>query len=94
MKEKDIEAKITKKAKDLGFLVYKFSSPSHRGVPDRIFISPEGGVFFIEFKSEKGKLTELQNKVITDIRLQGVEVFVVNNVKTGLEILDSKKGGF
>jgi hypothetical protein len=92
MLEKQIESKIVKKAKELGFLTYKFSSPSNRGVPDRIFISPHGEVFFIEFKSEKGKLTKLQEKVIKDICNYGVGVFIINSVEVGLQILTLLKG--
>ena len=77
VKEKQIESKVVKKAKELGFLTYKFSSPSNRGVPDRIFITPHGEVFFIEFKSEKGKLSQLQKKVIRDIENCGVKVHLV-----------------
>ena len=87
MLEKQIESKVVKKAKELGFLTYKFSSPSNRGVPDRIFISHHGEVFFIEFKSAKGKLTQLQKKVINDIETYQIDVFVINNVEDGLEIL-------
>ena len=92
MKEKQIESKVVKKAKELGFLTYKFSSPSNRGVPDRIFISPHGEVFFIEFKSAKGKLTKLQEKVIKDIGEYGVGVFIINSVEVGLQILIIMKG--
>jgi len=92
MLEKQIESKIVKKAKELGFLTYKFSSPSNRGVPDRIFISPHGEVFFIEFKSAKGKLTQLQKKVVKDITIRDVDVFVVDYVEIGLEILALKNG--
>jgi hypothetical protein len=92
MLEKQIESKVVKKAKELGFLTYKFSSPSNRGVPDRIFISPHGEVFFIEFKSEKGKVTKLQKKVINDITIRDVDVFVVDHFEIGLEILALKKG--
>ena len=49
--ERKIESKISKKAIDLGYLTYKFTSPSNRGVPDRIFINKKGEIFFIEFKS-------------------------------------------
>lgn len=87
MKEKQIESKVIKKAKELGFLTYKFSSPSNRGVPDRIFISPYGKVFFIEFKSEKGKLSQLQKKVIKDIEHYNVEVFIVYGVEEGFRLL-------
>ena len=94
MLEKQMESKVVKKAKELGFLTYKFSSPSNRGVPDRIFISPHGKVFFIEFKSEKGKLTKLQEKVIKDITIRDVDVFVVDHVEIGLEILALKNGDY
>jgi hypothetical protein len=90
MKEKQVESKIVKKAKELGFLTYKFSSPSNRGVPDRIFISPHGEVFFIEFKSAKGKLSQLQEKTIKDIIALDVRVFVIRDVITGMEILNLK----
>ena len=92
MLEKQIESKIVKKAKELGFLTYKFSSPSNRGVPDRVFINPFGRIFFMEFKSEKGKLTKLQEKVIKDIGEYGVGVFIINSVEVGLQILIIMKG--
>ena len=64
MLEKDLEKKIITKAKQLGFLSYKFVSPSNRGVPDRIFISKTGKVFFIEFKSPKRKITPVQKEFL------------------------------
>ena len=88
MKEKQIESKVVKKAKELGFLTYKFSSPSNRGVPDRMFISPHGDVFFIEFKSVKGKLSQLQKKVIKDIEQYNIDVFIVYGVEEGLMLLN------
>ncbi len=87
MLEKQIESKVVKKAKELGFLTYKFSSPSNRGVPDRIFISGRGNVIFMEFKSEKGKLTKLQLKTKNDIEKNNVEVFVINKVEDAVLIL-------
>ena len=44
-------------------------------------------MFFIEFKSAKGKLTKLQEKKISELITNKVDVFVVNNEKLGLEIL-------
>jgi hypothetical protein len=89
MLEKQLESKITKKAKELGFLTYKFVSPSNRGVPDRIFISMHGEIFFIEFKSKKGKLTELQEHHIYKLRTHKASVYVVNDLEFGLNILNS-----
>ena len=60
MLEKQIEAKAGKLCKERGVLFYKFVSPSHRGVPDRILIFPNGQVVFCEFKNEKGVPTALQ----------------------------------
>lgn len=87
MLEKNLEKKIVNKAKQLGFLSYKFVSPSQKGVPDRIFINKIGKIFFIEFKSEKGKLTKLQEKKILELTINKSQVFVVDNEKLGLEIL-------
>ena len=49
MLEKQIEAKVCDYAKERGLLVYKFTSPNRMAVPDRMFIRPDGKVFFIEF---------------------------------------------
>jgi len=85
--EKDLEKKIVIKANKLGYLTYKFVSPSNRGVPDRIFISKSGKLFFIEFKSKKGKLTKSQEKKISELRARKQSVFVVNNEELAMEII-------
>ena len=87
-----IESKVVRKAKDLKFLTYKLASQSNKGAPDRIFISPYGEVFFMKFKSEKAKLTQVQKKVIKDMDAYEVEVFVVDYLEFGLEILAVKNG--
>lgn len=82
--EKVIEKKVCDHAKQLGCLVYKFTSPSRRSVPDRIFIMPDGkGAFFIEFKRKGAKPTEAQKIEIAKIRGQGMRVFVIDNVEAG-----------
>lgn len=82
--EKVIEKKVCNYAKSLGILVYKFTSPSRRSVPDRLFILPGGkGVFFIEFKRKGCKPTPAQEVEIATIRRQGVKVFVIDNVDAG-----------
>ena len=87
MLEKNLESKIVKIAKELGYLTYKFSSPSHKGVPDRIFINPNGFIFFIEFKSTKGKLTTLQKKTKKTLEDNCVKVFLIKTVEEGTKIL-------
>jgi hypothetical protein len=85
--EKDLEKKIVIKAKKLGYLTYKFVSPSNRGVPDRIFISETGKLFFMEFKSKKGNLSQLQILKIAELVAKKQSVFVVNNEELAMEIL-------
>jgi hypothetical protein len=58
--EKDIERKIVQYAKTLGCRCYKFTSPAHRSVPDRIILTPHGVVGFLEVKRPGGKPTEAQ----------------------------------
>jgi Holliday junction resolvase len=85
--EKDLERKIVNKAKKLGYIADKYSSPSNRGVPDRIFISENGKLFFVEFKSKKGKLSKLQDKKISELRARKQSIFVVDDEEIGMKLL-------
>ena len=69
MRESTFEAKFGKMVKRLGGLSYKWVSPGNAGVPDRIVFFPPGtwigealveGIWFVELKSTKGKLTPRQ----------------------------------
>lgn len=87
MLEKEIEHKVCQFAKDNGILVYKFTSPSRAAVPDRLFILPGGKVFFIEFKRSGQKPTPAQQREHELLRNQGVDVFVVDDVGYGKELI-------
>lgn len=83
MLEKDIEKRVCDYAKAKGFLVYKFVSPGHAFVPDRMFIRQDGMVFFIEFKREGMKATSGQEREHERLRTQNVKVYVVDDVELG-----------
>lgn len=87
--EKVIEGKVVEHAKKLGCYVRKFTSPAHRSVPDRMFISPNGVVWFIEFKRLGQKPTAGQEVEIEKIRKTGVKVFVCDNVDDGKRVVDA-----
>lgn len=92
--EKDIEKKVCDYAKQRGCLVYKFTSPARRSVPDRLFIMPEGkGVFFIEFKRKGCKPSDAQAVEIEKIRRHGVACFVVDTVALGKVTVDQVLSG-
>lgn len=86
--EKDIEAKVVQHAKSLGCIVYKFTSPSCRSVPDRLFITKKGEVFFIEFKRLGQKPTPSQEVEIERILKMGITVYVIDSVKAGRAVVD------
>jgi hypothetical protein len=88
MLEKQIEAKVCEYAKLKGVLAYKFTSPARAAVPDRMFIAPDGRVWFCEFKREGQKPTAAQDREHTRLRQQKVNVFVIDNVTEGKNMID------
>jgi len=71
MRESALEAKIVKYCRENGILTYKFSSPSQRGVPDRVMMK-DGKVLFLEVKAPGKEPTKLQIHEIEKIRKSGV----------------------
>ena len=65
--EKNIEAHLVKRVKALGGVAYKFTSPAHRGVADRVVCLPVGQSWFVELKTEGGKLSPLQKVFAADM---------------------------
>jgi hypothetical protein len=72
--ERQVEARICDYAKMLGILTYKFVSPAHRGVPDRIFVFPGGQVAFMEVKRNGEEPTSLQKSEMGKLSAQGALV--------------------
>lgn len=67
MLEKQVEAYLIKRVKALGGVAYKFTSPAHRGVADRVVCLPDGQTWFVELKTEGGKLSPLQKVFATEM---------------------------
>jgi len=68
MLEKQVEAYFKKVVEQLGGKSYKFTSPAHRGVADRVACLPNGQTWFVEIKTEGGKLSELQKLFASDMQ--------------------------
>ena len=88
MLEKDIEKKVCEYARSKGVLAYKFTSPARAAVPDRLFIRPDGHIWFCEFKRGGQKPTEAQEREHHKLRQQMVSVFVIDNVEDGKAMID------
>lgn len=61
--EKKVERYLIEAVKRMGGQSFKWTSPQHRGVPDRINFFPGGLVVLVEVKRPGGKLTPLQAKL-------------------------------
>lgn len=93
MLEKNIEAKVCGYARERGLLAYKFTSPAHSAVPDRLFILPLGRMFFCEFKRKGQRPTPAQEREHLRLRQHKVSVYVIDNVDDGLRMVDEMLAG-
>jgi len=67
MKESEVEHYFKWAVERAGGKTYKFTSPSHRGVADRIACMPSGKTYFVELKTKGGRLSELQKIFAADM---------------------------
>lgn len=67
MKESTIEKYFVAQVKAIGGMAYKFTSPAHRGVADRVVCLPDGSTWFVELKAPGGRLSELQKIFAKDM---------------------------
>ena len=75
--EKEIEKHLVKLVKQSKGLSYKWIS-SVSGVPDRI-VFLAGQVFFVELKTETGRLSPRQEIVFDDLGEQGFPVHILHS---------------
>jgi hypothetical protein len=80
--EAELETKLGKWAKAQGCLFYKFSSPAHRGVPDRVVIGPTGQILFLELKAPGNKPTPLQVRELMILTKQGCTAHWADNLES------------
>ena len=68
MRESAIERYFVQVVRAAGGVTYKFTSPSHRGVADRIACLPNGETWFVEIKTKGGRLSPLQDVFAAEMR--------------------------
>ncbi len=74
MLEREIERRMCELIKKRGGLSYKFTSPNAPGVPDRIVITPAGAVWFVELKTEVGRMANIQKWQVSLLQKQNANV--------------------
>lgn len=80
MLERDIEAYLVKRCKEIGALADKFTSPSRRSVPDRL-ITFGGRVLFVEVKATGARPTAAQYRDHERRRAAGAEVVWLDSIQ-------------
>lgn len=91
MLEKNIEVELSGSVKKKKGLCLKFTSPSMRGIPDRIILLPKGKVGFVEVKRPGQRPRPIQVKRIKQLRELGFKVFVLDG-KEQIENIIQKIG--
>ena len=77
--ERDIERYLVRRAIEHGGKAYKWVSPGHVGVADRIVLLPGGVVWFVELKSTTGRLSPLQKIFAADMARLGMQYAVLRS---------------
>jgi hypothetical protein len=85
--EKVLEAWTREQVRRLGGVAYKFTSPGHRSVPDRLLLFPGGRVLFMELKRKGKKATPKQLLEHEKLRRLGFRVEVCDTKERVLEVL-------
>ena len=92
MSESIIEKYLVSEVKKLGGTAYKFVSPGHAGVPDRLCLMPNGTVFFVELKATGKTTRPLHDRQIEKIQAYGQRVYIADSKEKIKEILEIEGG--
>lgn len=84
--ERAVERALVAAVTAAGGVAYKFTSPSRRGVPDRLIVLPGNRIFFAEVKGDGGRLAPLQAVEIERLRKLGARVDIVSSIAQAREI--------
>lgn len=93
MLESKIEDWLNRKIKEIGGLSFKWVSPNNPGVPDRIYIFPNNQVYFVELKTEIGRLSNIQKWQRERLRQMGVNYRLVKGMDEARELIKELKEG-
>ena len=81
MKESELERILVEEVRKEGGKAYKWISPGNDGVPDRIVFFPGGEVYFIELKTESGRVSPQQVLQIGKLRAMGQQAFTIRGMR-------------
>ncbi len=82
--ESKIQAKLIKEYETMGYYVIKLIKTNKNGIPDLICLK-DGKAFFVEVKSEKGKVAPLQKFRHEELLKFGFETIVLGKTFDNLK---------
>jgi Holliday junction resolvase len=94
MKESELERILVREVKKEGGTAYKWISPGNDGVPDRIVIFRGGEIYFVELKSDSGRVRPLQRKQIDRLLELGQYASVVQGMDGLIEFFRETGRGY
>ena len=90
-KESVIERQSVKLAEARGWFNVKLEKCNKNGMPDRMFMYNGGIIVFVEFKTDVGRLSQIQTERIKQLRDIGHKVYVVRSVAEMGGVLDAEE---
>jgi hypothetical protein len=89
VRESKIEREVCAYARDnYDMLTRKLSSELTTGWPDRMLLTPEGYICFIEFKQLEKPLKPVQERMCIKLMRYGFDVYVVDDLEKGKRLVD------
>ena len=79
MKESEIQAYCIKHLRQQGYKVIRLMNTGERGIPDVLVIGLND-LFFIEFKTQKGRLSKIQKYQMKDLQERGFKTYVIRSL--------------
>lgn len=86
--ESKIERWLVNQIKSMGGIADKFVSPANPGVPDRLIVMPGGKVYFVELKTEIGRLSNIQKWQRRRYMECGADVRVIKGMNQAKEFIE------
>jgi hypothetical protein len=90
--EKSLEQKCVRKLLSYDCFVIKLRDLAQNGAPDRMIVTKQGYIFFLEFKTEKGELSPKQVHYIKQLKHHRQKVVVIDNYNSFLLFIEAIKG--
>ena len=80
MTESQLQAKLIKRFEKSGWMAVKLISTNTNGIPDLMCLKA-GRVVFVEVKRKGGVVSELQKYRHDQLRKQGFQVFIIDDLQ-------------